>query len=36
MNDYITKVVDWTVNHKGLVIGIAVVLLLVIIAGYNY
>jgi hypothetical protein len=35
MNDYITKVVDWTVDHKMLVIGAAVVLLLALIAAYN-
>jgi multidrug efflux pump subunit AcrB len=35
MNDFITKVVDWTVDHKKVVIGIAVVLLLALIAAYN-
>jgi multidrug efflux pump subunit AcrB len=35
MNDFITKVVDWTVDHKKVVIGAAVVLLLALIAAYN-
>jgi hypothetical protein len=35
MNDFITKVVDWIVDRKMVVIGIAVVLLLALIAAYN-
>jgi hypothetical protein len=36
MNDYITKAVDWAADHRKLVIGIAVLILLALIAAYNY
>ena len=36
MNDYITKAIDWAVEHKILVGGIAAVVLLAIIAAYNF